>query len=328
MGQKNNKTEKMGSGVAVWLKELRAPFFTAAIIPVIAGVVTAWAYFDKVFLPFQFVLTLVGAVFLHAGTNVINDYFDYKSGDDIVNKEKNQPFSGGSPYLPAGRISPSAVYKYALLFFALGGLIGIYLALDMGIQKGGWVIILLGVVGIGAGYFYVEPHVNLCGRGVGEAIVGLCFGPLVVFGAFYVQTRVFSIIPFLVGIPIGLLIAAVLYINQFPDYNADRSVGKRNIVVRLGKKDAIKGYFIIMFLAYFSILFAVVLGLASLPHLTPFALIALATAPVTIRSARILKGNYADSPKLAPAQALTIQVHLLTGLLLCISIFLSAIIVV
>jgi 1,4-dihydroxy-2-naphthoate octaprenyltransferase len=319
-----------GEKVGMWLGELRAPFFTAAIIPVIAGGVTAWAYFG-VFLPLEFFLTLMGAVFLHAGTNVINDYFDYKSGNDTINDEKNQPFSGGSPYLPAGRLSPSSVYATAIVFFAAGSAIGLYLAFAMGLQKG-WVVILLGIVGVGAGYFYVEPRINLCGRGVGELFIGLCFGPLMVFGAFYVQTRSFSIIPLVVGIPIGFLIAAVVYINQFPDYNADRAVGKRNIVVRLGRKKAVRGYHAVIACVYLSIAVAALAGLLrylpahlSVSSLSPLSLVALATIPLAVKSSGILNRHYSEHEKLVPAQAFAIATHLLTGLLLCVSIGMSAV---
>jgi 1,4-dihydroxy-2-naphthoate octaprenyltransferase len=314
---------KPESRAVVWLKELRASFFTATLIPVIAGGLTSLAYAGT-FVPLKFIITFIGAIFLHAGTNVMNDYFDYKSGNDIVNTEKNQPFSGGSPYLPAGILKPSNVFATAIAFFALGSLVGFYLALDMGLSKG-WVIIVLGVIGVCAGYFYVEPRVNLCGRGIGEVFVGLCFGPLLVLGTFYVQTGTLNAMPVIVGIPIGFLIAAVLYINQFPDYNADRSVGKRNLVVRFGKEKAVNGYYLLVAGVYASIVVAVIAGffIPSAYSLTPLALLSLATLPLAVRSATILKRHYNDSSQVLPAQAITIQVHLITGILLCAAIYLS-----
>lgn len=169
------KTQNKTARLLVWIKELRAPFFTAIIVPVFLGTVVA-RYSFGVFYPAYFVLCLIGAVFMQAGTNVVNDYFDYKSGCDSADAEFVSPFSGGSGLIPRGVLDPRKVHIAALIFLALGGVIGIFLALARG-----WVILVLGVVGVVCGYFYTTQFAP---RGVGEFIVGLNFGPLVVLGSF------------------------------------------------------------------------------------------------------------------------------------------------
>ncbi|MEW5759924.1 MAG: prenyltransferase, partial [Candidatus Thermoplasmatota archaeon] len=133
----------MKLNLKTWLIELRAPFFTATFVPVIAGSLLAWAYFG-IFKWFHFLLTIFGATMIHAGLNMINDYFDYISGNDVINKEKNPPFSGGSPFLPSGILKPKSVYFAAISCFLIGAIIGLFLAFDMGLENG-WVIILIGI---------------------------------------------------------------------------------------------------------------------------------------------------------------------------------------
>ena len=147
--------------VRIWFLEMRAPFFTAVVVPTVLGTVMAW-YEADVFDLLLFTLTLLGVTFIHAGTNIVNDYFDYRGGTDLINKNKS-PFNGGSPFLVEGVLTPRQVYRAALAFFAAGSLIGLYLAAEVSP-----VIILLGIVGVAFGYFYTAPKVNLAARGIGE----------------------------------------------------------------------------------------------------------------------------------------------------------------
>jgi len=295
----------------VWVKELRAPFFTAAFVPVALGATVAWNLF-RVFNATYFVLTLIAALCLHAGTNMINDYFDFRSGCDLhpTYKEFWAPFFGGSRLLPENMLNPRDVYIASLLSFGLGGIIGVYLALERGL-----VILLLGATGFLSGYFYVT---QLATRGVGEFFVSLNFGPLVVFGSYYVQAQMMALEPLVASLPVGLLIAAVLWINEIPDYDADKHVGKNTLVVRLGRKRAADVYGMLMFSTYAVILLGVSLSLMPM-----FTLLSFLTAPVAIRAVYVAKRNYGNPRKLIPANAGTILVHLFTGLLLCIGYVIS-----
>ncbi len=287
-----------------WIKALRAPFFTASIVPVVLGGSIAWSL-EGAFNPFYFVLTLVGVVCLHAGANLANDYFDFKSGCDVINR-MSTPFNGGSMVLPGKLLTPRSVYVASMIFFGAGYIIGCYLAFRVG-----WVVFLLGIIGLLSGYLYSAPPLYLVSRGVGEFLVGLNFGPLVVLGTYYVQVQHFALEPLVASLPVGFLIAAVLYINQFPDYDADREVGKAHLVVRLGKEKAVKGYVAIIVATYVSIV------LATLLKVTPLStLMGLVTIPKAKNTIAVLKKYYDNAPKLIPASAATIQIHFFTGLLL------------
>jgi len=304
---------KMGKA-KIWFLELRAPFFTAAILPVL--IAAAFVFWEKdAFDLFLILVTVAGTVSLHAGTNMINDYFDYKSGDDARNQART-PFNGGSPFLIEGMLKPKSVLATALMAFGVGGLIGLYLAWTIT-----WWILPLGVIGGLLGLLYVAPKVNLAGRGVGEIAVGLGFGPLMTMGTYLVLTGDISWISFLIGLPIGFLILLVLYINQFPDMEADASVGKDHWVVRLGRKKARIGYPLILMITYASAVMMIPFGV--MPALS---LIFLITIPLAYKASKIVLANADNVRALIPAQALTIQIHLIGGLLLAGGIALSAII--
>jgi 1,4-dihydroxy-2-naphthoate octaprenyltransferase len=304
---------KMGKA-KIWFLELRAPFFTAAILPVL--IAAAFVFWEKdAFNLYLVLITVAGMVSLHAGTNMINDYFDYWSDDDARNQART-PFNGGSPFLIEGVLKPKSVLAAALMAFGVGGLIGLYLAWTIT-----WWILPLGVIGGLLGLLYVEPRVNLAGRGVGEIAVGLGFGPLMTMGTYLVLTGEVSLNSFLVGLPIGFLITLVLYINQFPDMEADASVGKDHWVVRLGRRRARIGYPIILGSSYGFVAVAIVVGM--IPVLSCLFFL---TLPFAFKASKIVLGNPDDVRALIPAQAMTIQIHLLGGLLLTIGMAISRLI--
>jgi len=296
----------------LWLGEMRVPFFTASVVPVILGGVIAYQETHSLSL-FYLLLTQIGVLALHVATNSLNDYFDYQSGNDLINQEANRPFSGGAPYLVQGLLQPRAVYRFGLGALILGSGIGFVLA-----YLRGWGIIPLGLVGVGAAYFYVEPRVKLAFRGLGEFITGLCFGPLVVMGTYYVQVQKISSGAIVAGIAIGFLITNVLFINQFPDREADRAVGKDHWVVRLGKKKAAKVFAFLVAAVYISVALGILLGV--LPRAS---VITFLTMPISLKSVVVTLREYDHSPMLRSAQALTILTHLSTGLLLSLSYYLA-----
>ena len=150
----------------IWLLELRAPFFTADLVPVLFGAALAYWAMDA-FNLFLLLLAMAGAMSLNAGTNMINDFFDYMNGGDVINNARS-PFNGGTPFLTDGILEPRQVLMAALIAFGIGGTIGLYLAWTIS-----WWILPIGVAGGLLGILYVAPKVNLAGRGVGEIAVGL-----------------------------------------------------------------------------------------------------------------------------------------------------------
>ena len=208
-----------------------------------------------------------------------------------------------------GWMSPREVFAEAILFFSLGGGIGLYLAYTRGIE-----VLILGVIGVGSGFFYTAPPFRLVNRGIGEIFIGLNFGVLMTLGAYFVQTKVLAWEAIFPSIPIAILITAVLYINEFPDYAADKSVGKLTVVVRLGRERAAKGYAVLMAALYLSILLPIVLNLTNW-----YTVLGLATMPIAILASKYALRHYDQSLPLTPAYASTVMNHLLTGVFLSLS---------
>ena len=288
-----------------WVMALRAPFLTASIVPILLGTAIAWSITSTFYWGF-FLLTLFAGLLIQMGTNVINDYSDHKSGNDEVNQEFVRPFSGGSRVIQLGFLTPIEALLGGLFFFLLSALIGFYLA-----WARGPLILGLGAIGLVSGMFYTVGPFNWAKRGLGEILVGLNFGVLMTLGAYYVQTQSLSWVPVIAAIPVSLLIAAVLYINEFPDYIADKKVGKNTLVVRLGREKAAILYALIMMGVYLALGIGVAVGV--LPMAT---LLGLITLPLTIRAIMYARKYHAHSFDLVPANALTVTTHLATGLLL------------
>jgi len=298
-------------GLKVWFLEMRAPFFTATIIPTVFGAAFAW-HESSLFDTPLFLLTLLGVLCLHAGTNIVNDYFDYRSGTDRINKNRS-PFNGGSPFVVDGILTPKQIYRAAMAFFAAGAIIGIILALSTSL-----LIIPLGVIGIGFGYGYTAPKVHLAARGIGEIAVGLGFGPLIVAGTYLVMTGELTWSPFIAGLPIGLLIGLVLFINEFPDMDADGEVGKSHWVVRMGLAKAATWYTGLMTLTFVMIVLLWATGIYP-----AMALIGLLPALIAARAISTAMRNHSQFDKLINAQAKTVQIHALVGTLLTIGLVAS-----
>lgn len=289
-----------------YLAELRAPFFTGSIIPVILGTALAWqttGHFSLVY----FLAALVGGMSLHAGANVANDYFDWKNGTDNINKEFVRPFNGGSRMIQNGIMTPKEVLVESAVCYLIAFAIGIWLISQLGVT-----ILWLGIIGAVCGFFYSAPPLKFVARrGLGEFIIALNFGVLMTLGAYFVQTGTLAWRPIIVSLPIAILIAAILYINEFQDYTADKEAGKNHLVATLGKRRAATGYLVLLAAAYLSIVAGIATG-----ALSPWGLFALATLPLAVRAARVARRHYDDSRALVPANAGTIQIHLLVGLIL------------
>ncbi|MFQ6075341.1 MAG: 1,4-dihydroxy-2-naphthoate octaprenyltransferase [Candidatus Bathyarchaeia archaeon] len=302
---KVSEFHQLGRKLRHWGMELRSSFLTAAIVSIVLGTSIAWARNGAFDLGY-FLLTLIGGVFLHAGTNVINDYFDHKSGNDEVNREFVRPFSGGSRMIQLGLLTPLEVLSGALLLYAIGVSIGLYLTWKLGL-----IVLLLGLIGVFSGFFYMAPPLNWASKGVGEALVGINFGGLMTLGAYYVQTGMLAVEPLAASIPVSLLIAAVLYINEFPDYGADRAVGKDTLVVRLGRGRAVYGYMVMMLGAYGSLALGVLSGILPVSTLIGFV-----TLPLAVKAIKHALKHHSSSFDLVPANVSTIVCHLVTSLLL------------
>ena len=295
----------MSAGIQKFVRITRAPFFTAAMAPVLLGGVIAWQ--EGYLHVGSFLLTLVGAVAIHGGLNIGNDYFDHLSGNDEINRELT-PFSGGSRVIQEGILTARQVLIWSLSFFAVGIAVGIYLVAARGLP-----VLWLGLAGVFLAFFSSAPPIqlNYVGHGLGELAVGIGFGPLIVLGAYYVQAQRLTFEALWASLPVGLLIAAVLYINEFPDYEADKAAGKRTLVVLQGRGRAVWGYIVLVVLSYVVVVVGVALRILPIPLLLSFL-----SAPIAYRAIGGVTRFHSDTPKLIPSQAATIQLHLMTSLLL------------
>ena len=268
------------------------------------GVAIAWStgHFDLVYA----LLTLVGAVCLHASVNVLNDYFDFRSGIDLMTTPT--PFSGGSTILPRGLMSSRGVLYLGSLLLATGLGIGAYFVYEFSFNPA--LIVILAFAA-----FSIVTYSPLTSKlGIGEMVTGLDFGPLLLLGTYYIQTHQFSVVPVIIGLPIGIMTAGILYVNEFPDTDADEKAGRNHLVARWGKARAASRLKVILVCAY-AIPVAGVLARA----VSPFALIALASAPKALATSRIVSKNYDKVTELIPGMASMVMTTLLTGVLLFIA---------
>ncbi len=311
------------SGIALWMKAMRVPFLQATFIPVILGSVIAWQV-THAFRWDLFFLALLGASLIHIATNMFNDYFDFKSGNDLQVQHQN-PFAGGGRILTAGLITPPRHLLVSTTCLVLGCLIGLYFVLALQLYWLFW----LGLIGVVSSYFYVGPPFRLAYQGVGEFIVGVNFGPVMTLGSYYVQTGSLTqaLEPFLASIPIGLLITAVLWINEFPDMDADRAVGKKTLVLRLGYMRSVSVYLGLVAASYLLIVLYAMLRVFTSLQITSYAtLIALVTIPVALKAVKVLKANYKDPHAIIPANASTVMLHLSFGTLAIIGFVIGALV--
>jgi 1,4-dihydroxy-2-naphthoate polyprenyltransferase len=288
----------------LFLRATRLPFLSATVIPVGLGIAIAGN--DGAFTWWLALLTLIGACCVQLGLNVANDVFDTMSGADAANVTPTQ-FSGGSRVVHYGLMSMRSLVALMVGFYAVAVGIGLFLAID----RGFWALFGIGLAGVLISVFYTAPPLRLVHRGLGEICVGVGFGPLMVLGAYYVQAERFTWEALFASIPVGILIALVLYMNEVPDRAGDAAAGKRTLPVRWTKEHVIAFYATAAAAAFALIAVGAVSGLMVRP-----SLIALSTIPMLPRVVRGLRANY-DSPYALMADMGTnIKLHAFTGLLL------------
>ncbi|MDA4128800.1 MAG: prenyltransferase [Thaumarchaeota archaeon] len=288
---------------SVWVKELRAPFLLLPTIFVPVGVAIAWNH--GAFDPLVALMTLVGVLCLHVSVNVLNDYFDFRSGLDLATIPT--PFSGGSRVLPTKELRPESVLYAGILFLGIGLAIGSYFVFRFAFDP-----ILVGIVVIAA-VSIVAYSAVLSRVGIGELMAGLNFGPLLIIGTYYLQRGRIDLEPVLVGISLGILVSAILYINEFPDAVADEGVGRRHLIVRWGKAKAATRFKVLVASAYLVIITGVIVGIV-----TPLALLSLVALPKAGAAASILGRNYDKTTELIPGMASMVLATIWTGLLLLV----------
>jgi 1,4-dihydroxy-2-naphthoate octaprenyltransferase len=288
--------------ISVWLRVIRVRFLLASVIAVSVGLALNWSqnitigYFDAI-------LTFAGVLALHASVDLLNDYWDFKRGIDT--KTTRTKMSGGTGVLPEGLLKPSSVYRAGVAFLIFGSLIGSYFVITYGIL----IAIILGFAILSI-YFYSTKIVD---SGLGEFFVGVK-GSMIVIGAFYIQSGEVNIESILAGIVVGTLSSLVLFIVSFPDHDADKSKGRKTLVITVGKENASKLFWVFPLIAYSIILFGICLDLFPI-----LSLICLLSFPLVIKSGFGLQKNYDSIDDLVPFMSSSLQFSRITGILFVLS---------
>ena len=291
--------------LSTWLRAIRIRFLLASVIAVSNGLAVAYWKYDTID-PLYAALTYIGVVFLHASVDLLNDYWDYKRGIDRVTRRTK--FSGGTGVLPENLLTPRAVYLAGIVFLILGASVGAYFVALRGVMIA--VILGFAVVAI---YFYSTTIVN---AGLGELFVAVK-GAMIVLGTLYVQNAVLEPAALYVGVIVGILSATVLFVNSFPDYEADMSKGRRTLVIMLGRKTAPAVFPIFIIAAYAMIAAGIFLGFTKV-----YSLISFASMPLAIKSILQLRKEPESIERIVPAMALAIAYSRITGFLLALSFIL------
>ncbi len=284
-------------------------FWIASTVPMLVGTALAYGMTGR-FDFYWFIVSIIGLYCIEIGKMAINDLVDFYTGVDFTVPPQNiTPFSGGrNRVLVKGLLQPKHAVLIAIVMLTLGGLFGIYISLFREPQ-----IFWIGTFGLFLAIAYSLPPFKFAYRGLGEIAVGIAFGPLIVSGAFVIQTHFLTGEVLLASLPIGFLITNILFINQYPDYEADKQCNKRNWVVRLGKRKGFKLYIILFALAYLSIfvLFYITKN--------PFWLLSFISLPTAIQAVRITAIAMDDIPNLVSANINTLWAYQINGLAMLFS---------
>jgi 1,4-dihydroxy-2-naphthoate octaprenyltransferase len=279
-------------------------------------VATAYAYYThRVFNWWLFLLTWIAMTAVLVATDLLNDYYDHVLKADDLNPVTT-PFSGGSRVIQEGLIAEKTIFRVAIALLVFASIIGLYLNFVLD----GVTILLLGLLGFFIVFFYTAPPVKLCYRGLGEIAQTIGYGPVMLFGAYFVQTRVLDPAIMLFAIPftfIGLIVGMILSI---PDYDADKKVKKNNLVIVLGKKRTVVLYGTMFALIYFSdamLLYGKLIPL--------WSLVVFITVPLAVVSVVNALKNYNDTTLFLRTSKLTLLIAALHNYLFIISLIAASI---
>lgn len=280
----------------IWLRALRATSLTVTVIPVLLG--GGLALIDRGFDGWAFLITMVTALLLQAGTHLLNDVFDYRKGLDTV----PSPFRIKA--IQMEWLSDRQVYIGGLVCYILAILLGSYL-----VYLGGLFVLVLGIIGLVAGYLFTATRFALAYNALGELTVFLLMGPLMVLGTYYVMVGIVYLHVILTALPFGLLSAATLYTQNLRDCEQDLGFGKRTLVTLLGDKRRKQMLYALLSLAYLTLILPYVFHFAPLQSLLP-----LLTLPLMVYIRRKASAS-SDPMEMNVVLGLLILLQLLFGLL-------------
>jgi 1,4-dihydroxy-2-naphthoate polyprenyltransferase len=298
---------RLARRLGAW-SEITRPFsFTASTVPVAAA--GALAAMDGRFSWPLFLAALVAAVLLHVGTNVTNEIYDVRKGIDDITSPR------ASHALLKGRLSEREAFVLAGAAFAAAAAVGVGL-----VAARGWPVVVLGLLGLAGGFGYTAPPLQYKFHALGLPLVFLLMGPLMVVGAYYVVAGGFSWQAVVVGLPVGLLVAAILHGNEWRDLSEDARAGISTLSIRAGRRVAHLLYVSLVVGAYLALAMAVAAG-----ALPPSSLLAMLSLPLLVRAIRASElGAGGQQRAIAMIDLETAQLHAAFGFLLAAGLFISA----
>ncbi|MDO8663002.1 MAG: prenyltransferase [Candidatus Omnitrophota bacterium] len=290
-------------------RALRLPFITASILPFIFGSLIVRRDFNLA----GFLFGLFAVIFTHSSANLINDYFDSRSGVDW--KDRNfYGFFGGSKLIQEGVFSDKFYLKAALACAGIAFISVIFLAVNLK----SWFVILIYLLIIILSWQYTAKPLTFSYNYLGEFFVFLLFGPALVMGGYFIQTGIFPSLKSLVmSLPFGFFTMAILFANEVPDFFGDKQAGKNNLITFCGIEGAFLVYYTLIALGLLSIFACVFLG-----YLSIIAIFSAVIIIPAIRARDILKRDYSDKFKLLRSSKLTIDIQMLTGIILILNLLL------
>jgi 1,4-dihydroxy-2-naphthoate octaprenyltransferase len=288
-----------------WLTLARPPFHTVGILPFALGAVMAYRETGA----FRWALWgwgTLAVVLIMLSTYLAGEYFDYE-GDRISRRVNPNRFAGGSGVLPTGAVDRRVPLVGSIIALALAAVVG--LVLWLGYRTGPWTI-PLGSIGMIGGFFYSVPPLRWAARGIGELWIAFCYGWLPVAVAYYLPLGRLDSLVHWVSIPIAATIFTVILLNEYPDYEADRATGKRNLLVRLGPERSARVFAAAHALGWLGMLGSVVAGVPARTLLFYAPIFFLSAGLVAV----VLRGVYHHPRRLEAACGLNIAVNLGTTL--------------
>jgi len=292
--------------LSLWLRVIRVRFLLASVIAVSVGLAINWTQNNSIDV-FAALLTFAGVMALHASVDLLNDFWDYKRGIDTITKRTKM--SGGTGVLPEGLLKPSSVYRAGIAFLIIGGGVGAYFVITDGIIIAA--ILAFAILSI---YFYSTKIVD---SGLAEFFVALK-GTMIVLGAYFIQSNQLTVDVVLAGVIVGVLSSLVLFIASFPDYDADKSKGRKTLVIVAGKRKATSIFWAFPIISLGVLIFGVSVQLFPIS-----SLLALVPIPLIILAGIGLRKNYENQDLLFPSMSKTLMFSRLAGALFVVGILID-----
>ncbi len=308
MDKQNKPNSPKRSKLSVWIQAFRPFAYSASVTPVILASMlaltdratdTAW---------FLLPLILICAVLFHTGANLVSEYFDYRNQVD-----KTDTF-GSSRVLVEGLLQPKQVLNAGIIAFVIGFVLGLTLVYFRGTD-----ILILGIIGLIGGYFYTAKPFQFKYIALGDLLIFMLFGPLLVLGAYLGITGEINYNVLYVSIPVGFLVVAILHANNTRDIKFDKRANIKTLAMLVGLKGSKIEYYFLTFGAFLSVIILIILKV-----LSPWSLLVFLSLPPALKNVKLISNVDADNPApIAMLDVQTAQHHMMFGLLLSIGILIS-----